>query len=365
MTMIVGWRSGESVFLVSDTGLTRSRPPSAPRSSIGQAQATDSGSVEEGLPKVVPLSDSVAVAYCGDGGPARSLLSTLKEHCSAAPLERLIPRAWMSVSSSATERVEILCAERRDGASNLWRWSSDRPGSVESVSNFAVCGSLRAAHTERVGRLLNRLRENGCSTTESLPVVMAVLHQMCSVNDVVVDNVAGILVGCFVSPSGFHWQEDTTYLLHPPDLALLPRTDSPTFDSTSASTSVGWDLVASVVRDNVVVLHTTVGDRIVAMGDSISMRTSPKEWRDRWLSELGGVFRGRCSRYYVFLNRRSPTVVIVDSPSHSPSNAAFEMSQRHTLAMRMGRELSLALGDEGTAVWDGVEGWNITVLHVE
>jgi hypothetical protein len=365
MTMIVGWRSGESVLLVSDTGLTRSRAPKEPRSSIGQAQATDSGAVEEALPKVVPLSESLAVAYCGDGGPARAVLSTLKEYCSSTPLERLLPSAWASVTSSPSERVELLCAERRVGASCLWHWTSERPHSVEPVSDFAVCGSLRAALKTRIGRTLNRLRDRECPTTESLPVVMAVLHHLCAVNDVVADNVGGILVGCYISPAGFHWQEDMTYLLHPPALALLPRTDAPTFDAATATTSVGWDLVASVVRDNVAVLHTTVGDRVLVMFDSLSAPTSPEDWWNRWLPDLRDVFRSRRSRYYVFLNRSSPTVVVVDSRSHSPSNGAFEMSQQHTLAMRMGRELSFALGHESANFWDGVEGWNITVLHVE
>jgi hypothetical protein len=326
---------------------------------------TDSGSVEEALPKVVPLSESLAVAYCGDGGLARNLLSTLKEYCSVTPVEHLLPRVWSSVTSSLSDYVELLCAERREGASRLWRWTSERPNSVDPVSDFAVCGSLRAEHKARIGRTLNRLREKECPTEESLPVVMAVLHHMCTVNDVVADNVAGMLVGCYVSPAGFQWQEDTTYLIHPPDLALLPRTNAPTFDAASASTSVGWDLVASVVRDNVAVLHTTVGDRVLAMFDSLSMRSSPEEWCARWIPQIREAFRGRRSRYYVFLNRRGPTVVVVDSRSHSPSNGAFDLSQRHTLAMRISRNLSLALGHEEPNLWDGVEGWNIAVLHVE
>jgi hypothetical protein len=319
MTIIAGWRSGGSVFLASDTGLTRTSAPNQPRSSIGQAQATGFGCIEEALPKVLPVSATLAVAYCGDGRPARRVVSALKDYSSISRIDRLLPQIWTSVTTSPDEHVQLLLAERHDGTSQLWRWASECPTSLEPVSDFAICGSLRPALKTRIERTLLQLRE--CPADSILPVVMAVLHQMCAVHDVVADNVAGILVGCCVSPAGFTWQDDTTYLLHPPDLALAPRTDSPSFDPASASKSVGWDLIATVVRDNVAVLHTTVGDRVLAMLDSLSAQGTPLEWWTKWLPEIREVFRARRSRYYVFLNRRSPTVVIVDSRSHSEGGA--------------------------------------------
>jgi hypothetical protein len=81
LTFCVGWKYQGYIFLVADSAVTKSTPLTLPKSSFGETHPfTGEYYVEEGLLKLVPISNNFVVAFSGDVLMATEIIKFIKEH---------------------------------------------------------------------------------------------------------------------------------------------------------------------------------------------------------------------------------------------------------------------------------------------
>src|SRR6266700_1344411 len=154
VTLNIGWISGDSAFLVSDTSATSRRDPRHPLTSLGQPQGRSDGlAVEEIAAKVVPFGTHAAAALCGDarGGTAfvRDVLRRLSVGVS-------LDQALLSAGHSLRHQKPafgafVVTVARWDDGPKILQYRSDSLELVDVSSvGVVVEGSLRAPLVDAV-----------------------------------------------------------------------------------------------------------------------------------------------------------------------------------------------------------------------
>jgi hypothetical protein len=284
MTYCAGWKYDGSVFLIGDTAATKPSPPSTPLSSFGQLHAEVRGEhVEESLLKLVPIAPGTAVAFAGDVQLALEVIAFLKSiYDDAAPLDNLFSSLEASLGPFDRSRaVElILASSRKDGDSRLVHWDTVHGLNAE-VSDYYQIGSLTSYHAALTPQVLSLLANGKVPSERLLPILTAVV-QSYGVHDNLIDmNVGGVVFGLRVHEGRVSWQDDTNFVLYDPSL-----------------TNIAY--VSSFVRDDVLVVNSSLTNIVLLLANSVSMPSS-QVWRTSWEAYVKSHLRSDQYRYWVFL----------------------------------------------------------------
>jgi len=295
MTYCCGWKHGQSVYLIADSAKTSQVESVTPRSSFGEShRAVRDGHVEESLLKLIPISSNAAAAFAGNVAMATEAIAFLAQRWPELALD--IPGLFSSLAATlgpfdSSRAIAILLASTgADSQPHLAHWESGK-GLVEADASFAQIGSLDSYHSELTPLFVSDLAARKISE-ELLLAAMTALVQSYGLHDNLIDqNVGGLIFGLRINNGHVEWQDDTNYVLHNFDLSSL------TF-------------ISAVARDNAIIVLSSATQDVRAFLNSVSV-PSWKDWHSKWDKEsVAQIMRGQF-RYWVFLRTEDKAITVV------------------------------------------------------
>lgn len=295
MTYCAGWKYSNSVYLFADTAATRNSPPTTTHSSFGELHAQVRGEhVEESLLKIVPLSDGTAVAFAGDVQLATSIIEFLSENleANANALRPLLSSVTTSFGPFSKDRgVEILLATSDSlGEPQLLYWNSVS-GLDIAGSDYYQIGSLTSYHAVLTPQVLSLFARGNLAPDRLLSVLTAVVQSYGVHDNLIEQNIGGLIFGLRTHAGQIMWQEDTNFVLYDPQVM-----------------SPIW--VSAFVRDNVVVLNSSQTNDIRCLAHSVSTE-SIQAWFDKWQGRIKSHLETDQYRYWVFIAMRDKVITVL------------------------------------------------------
>lgn len=295
MTYCAGWKYSSSVYLFADTAATKDSPPTTTHSSFSELHAQVRGEyVEESLLKIVPVSDGIAIAFAGDVQLATSIIEFLSENLEAnvSDLRSLLSSVTISFGPFSRDRtVELLLAASGPlGEQQLLCWNTVS-GLDTSDSDFYQIGSLESYHSAVTPLLLSILAKGSLAPDRLLSVLTAVVQSYGVHDNLIEQNIGGLIFGLRTEAGRTIWQEDTNYVLYDPQIKNLI-----------------W--ISAFVRDDVVVLNSSQTNDIRCLAHSVST-ASIQAWLNKWQGYVKSHLETDRYRYWVFISTLGKVITVL------------------------------------------------------
>lgn len=294
-----------SVYLFADAAITKGLPPSTTHSSFGELHVQVRGEyVEEALLKIVPLSDGTSVAFAGDVQLATRIVEFLSDNLetNANSLIVLLSSLDASLGPFSKDRnVELLIATSSPcGDSQLLYWSTVS-GLDTSKSDYYQIGSLKSYHSALTPQVLSILVKGNLAPDRMLSVVTAVVQSYGIHDNLIEQNIGGLIFGLRTHVGHTMWQEDTNFVLYDPQVTRPI-------------------LISAFIRDNVVVVNSSQTNDIRVFAHSVSTR-SIQAWANKWESDIKSHLETDRYRYWVFISMIGKVITVLrrdslDQESH-------------------------------------------------
>lgn len=294
MTYCFGWKNANSVYLIGDSAVTKDSPPYTTHSSFGELHDMVGGRyVEETAIKIIPIGSGTAVAYAGDVQLARNIISFLKDNLGgSANIKALLASLNASLGPFDRDReVELLIATSTpNGESQLFHWTTDQG---LNTANFDYCwiGSLTSYHSELTPKVLSWLAQQNLNPDDFLSGIIGLVQSYGVQDNLIKQNVGGLIFGLRTQEGNITWQEDTTFVIYDPSFQNRIH-------------------VSAFVRDNVVVVSSTATNDIRVISDSVSMGSSI-DWIGKWGSQVDTHLRSDRYRYWIFIRMLERAVTVL------------------------------------------------------
>ncbi|CAD6874852.1 hypothetical protein [Methylomonas fluvii] len=308
MTYCLGWKYGGSVYLIADSAATGFAHPHAARSSFDELHDSVRGEfVQESLLKLVRLSDKRAATYSGDVAIATDLLSILKQRCEYGDsIQIALTSAAASVGPFTSERpVSLLIAEHGEQGPSLKLWHSVQPGDISEVA-IGEIGSLQTYHSDFAKTALSLLCRGNIEERRLLPIVSAVVQTYGVHDNLIQQNIGGLIFGLQVCSEGVVWQEDTNYFLYPDTISPLTY-------------------VSAFARDDVVVVNSSVTNATSCFSNSVNT-VEISEWFGKWDGYIQSHINSNNYRYWVFISSARKVITIVRLEDLTADNQYFSLT---------------------------------------
>jgi hypothetical protein len=308
MTYCAGWRYRESVYLLSDTAVTKSLPPQTVISSFGQLHDKVRGMyVEEALLKILPIAPDTVVALAGDVQIATTIIEFLKENLhKAVTIESLFASVTTSMGPFDPRRcVELLLAySPTSGKPKLIRWDSTH-GIDVTESDFYQIGSLTSYHAALTPQVLAVLVQRKLAPDRILPVLSAIVQSYGIHDNLINLNIGGVIFGLRLYNEKIDWQEDTNFILY-----------DPTFKNIS--------YISAFSRNNVLVVSSSLTNDIRVFAHTVST-SSTQTWLDYWGPFIRKHLNSNKYRYWVFISTTSRIITVLRRDNLDSENKYFTL----------------------------------------
>jgi len=298
----------ESVYLLGDTLITKSSPAITRISSFGQLHDKVRGDhVEESLLKIVPIAPDTVVAFAGDVNLATMLIEFLKENLDITEsFESLFDSVNVSLGPFGKDRqVELLLAHSSiNGKAILIKWDTVHGFDVTN-SDYYQIGSLTSYHAALTPMVLS-IFANGKLSPDRILAMLTSVVQSYGVHDNLIDqNIGGIIFGLSVHNGNIIWQEDTNFILYDPSFASVV-------------------CISAFVRDNVLIVCSSLSDdtRIFAHSTSI---LSMQKWLETWSSFVFDHLNSDQYKYWVFLSTSGKVITVLRRDVFDCENKYFSL----------------------------------------
>ncbi|WP_335086210.1 hypothetical protein [Nostoc sp.] len=308
MTYCVGWKYGGAVYLLGDTAATKPLPSSTDQSSFGQLHDKVRGEyVEESLLKVVPIAPDTAIAFAGEVQLATAIIEFLKENfCSTETFTHLFKKVNASLGPFDPKRpVALLLAYAPSNVEpQLIHWDSTH-GLDSRQSDYYEIGSLTSYHAALTPQVLSILANGQLAPDRILPMLIAVVQSYGIHNNLIEQNVGGIIFGLRVYKGEITWQEDTNFVLYDPTFASLAY-------------------ISAFVRNDVLVVNSSLTNDIRAFAHSVST-PSIQAWQKSWNPFVVSHINSDKYRYWVFLCTGARVITVLRRDRFDSENKYFSL----------------------------------------
>ncbi|WP_295446982.1 hypothetical protein [uncultured Thiodictyon sp.] len=316
MTLNLMWSDQNSSYLIVDSARTHQKPPRFSHSILGQRQVLrENVTVEEGAQKIIPLSDNCVLALCGNEIDITRFAECLKSgmRCGSIYdvcdyLTKIEKSAKIEVSIAVTESEPPFTVFKYPARQlyEVVRTHTHITGSLAEAHKEMLIGEIRRHHLSN-----NKLTEN-CELKLVLGLAFATTM---AANFALTENyIGGAFFGATLNRSGFSWQPDIVYILYHSEfsngLPVVLDGDTGSDFSNIADADTRVDLVACIVRDNVSVSISPIGNALRCTAACSDMSCEDFDWKNRWEKELTGEIFCK-PKYYVFVPKQSPGQIVV------------------------------------------------------
>lgn len=283
------------MYLFGDTAVTKTSPPTTTHSSFGELHAQVRGEhVEESLLKIVPIASGAAVAFAGDVQLATEIIEFLSANfeANAYTLKALFSLLTDSLGPFDSNRaVELLLAmSNPNGESHLLHWDTVR-GLDAVESDYYQIGSLTSYHSALTPQVLSLFVQGNLAPDRLLSVITAVVQSYGVHDNLIEMNIGGLIFGLRTHAGNVSWQEDTNFVLYDPRFCNLIY-------------------VSAIVRDNVVVVHSSQTNDIRVIAHSVSTQSLP-DWVGRWEKQVKDHLESDRYRYWVFICTTEKVITVL------------------------------------------------------
>lgn len=308
MTYCIGWKYGGSVYLIADSAATGLTPPYAERSSFDELHdRVGDKYVQETLLKLVRIGRRCAAAFSGDVATASNIMSVMKQRFECGgTIQNALYSAVASIGPFVPERpVSLLIAEYGDQGPSLKLWCSDRAEKIEEIEAGEI-GSLQNYHSTFAKSALSILSQGRVEEKRLLPIMSAVVQTYGIHDNMIQQNIGGLIFGIQVCSEGVLWQEDTNYFLYPDSLSSLTY-------------------VSAFVRDDVVVVNSSITKATNCFANSVNT-VEVLEWKSKWLEYIQSHINSSHYRYWVFISSSWKSITIVRIEDVATPNKYFSLT---------------------------------------
>ena len=298
----------ESVYILGDTLITKSSQPNTKISSFGQLHdKVRCEYVEESLLKIVPIAPDIVVAFAGDVDLATALIEFLKENLyKTETFERLFDSVNVSLGPFSKDRqVELLLAHSSVNRKTiLIKWDTVH-GFDDTKSDYYQIGSLTSYHAALTPMALS-IFANGNLPQDRILAMLTSVVQSYGVHDNLIDqNIGGIIFGLFVHNGNITWQEDTNFILYDPDIKIV-------------------NFISAFVRDNVLIVNSSFTNSTLALAHSSSI-ISTQAWLNTWISFIRDHLNSDKYKYWVFLGKAGRVITVLRRDVFDSENKYFSL----------------------------------------
>lgn len=299
MTYCVGFKHGKSVYLFSDSAVTRFETSATKsESSFGETfHPTPGLSVSEGALKIIRVSEDCLVAIAGDAKRAiDAALSLRTAFESGSTVKEALQSLSNSIESRKDEEFSMLVARSGTLCPELWKWSSAQGSEATEISSGCVAsiGNLTSWHDSFAKNFLGQLSRSPQPEESVLSMAGAFLQALSSRDILFQGGVGGAFAGAKVGPNGVSWMPDTTYVLH--DKA---------FQSVN--------LISVCARGDGIAVNSSYTNDTRCMLVGVS-EDEAQGWFYEWEIEVRSIFEDVLSSVWVFIQIEPASILLVHSP---------------------------------------------------
>ncbi|MGJ7546148.1 hypothetical protein [Variovorax sp. LT1R16] len=265
-------------------------------SSFGEAaRMTPSGYVQEGLQKLMVVSEDCVIAYAGDVRRATEVGALFKTlHRPLSSIEGTVAAVAASIDLTHSDLFEFLIARQTDAGAELWRWRSDSPV-PKVIENEASIGSLESWHTDMTKQVV-LLLSNGALDERRMLLSVTALIQSYGLHDPLFDQgVGGAICSLRLTPFGVEWLPDSNFLVVTNEM------------TTGHVITILHRSHAMVVSSS---YETTIGP--MAYLNSVT-HPSADAWFEHWAVVIKRQLDAAAARYWIFLSPEWLNILIVDA----------------------------------------------------
>ena len=233
------------------------------------------------------------MAYAGDVQLAVCIIEFLRESINFAETGyELLGMLSTSLGPFDTGRpVELILAFAAQGKPvELLHW--DSISTTASIgANYYQIGSLTSYHASLTPEFLTTLINGSVPGERALAITIA-LVQSYGIHDNLIDqNIGGLIFGLRCTNGAIHWQEDTNFVVHNFDLSAI------IFASAFAR------------DDAVVVSSSATNDTRIFMHSANHL--SPHEWMEKWREFIQEKTKSDKYRYWVFIRNPDKCITVI------------------------------------------------------
>lgn len=237
MTLCVGWKFKDEIYLFGDTVFSQGKSDSSPegeKTSFGELQGNGkvhgrSAYVEENGIKIRAFSGG-AIAYSGSVAKAVAMADLVEASLSEGKSPKdALRRAFLNVQPiGMDEQTSLLLACSEDGSPILYHFDTEDADNIKSVDGLIQIGSIGAHHRTNTENLIKaledeitgRFRPNFHSRKNILSRISGYLQSIGVHDPILTEGVGGAFVGLCYSSYGVEWQPDVLYIIHSPDPSM-------------------------------------------------------------------------------------------------------------------------------------------------
>lgn len=296
MTYCVGWKYKNSVYLIADTAVTKSSEVHHNSSSFGEFHRyVRDGYVEESLLKIVPISENIVVGFAGNVQLATSVIDYIKENLmpdiTNQNLRYLVSNIEKSLGPFHVDRaVQLVIAKTSViEESDLIFWDTIN-GICRNNKNIYHLGSMESYHSSLTDYILFIMSKGNIDEDRLLAIVLAMVQSYGVNDDMLEQNIGGIIWGIRNTNGQLYWQEDTNYVIYDNEASLI------------------W--VTAFELENVLIVSSTKRDGVVCFAHSSSLDTE-EPFLEKWGEYIRNYFTENKTRYWIHIRKKDKLLTII------------------------------------------------------
>lgn len=248
--------------------------------------------VQERLLKIRELNGGIAIAYAGDVGLALSITDFIEDNIKAgANAADILQAVQNSMGPFDSKRLVqfLIVQSSTEGECTITRW--DTLGNCEDIPDSAYIGSLPPEMAHRMAELFQGLIANETPSKDSMVLAgMAHVISMSTHEDIINQNVGGMVCGLRVQRGKTIWPDDVMVVQHKGDLSAF------------------GGRMSVHVREGTVCINSThlgsTGSILVNKHESVSTTELMQTWNEQWVPYLVDYLKEHfttCTRW-LFIN---------------------------------------------------------------
>lgn len=237
MTLCVGWKFKDEIYLFGDTVFSQGKSnglPASEKTSFGELQGNGkvhgrSAYVEENGIKIRAFAGG-AIAYSGSEAKAVAMADVVEASLSEgiSPKDAL-RRAFLNVQPvEVSDQTSLLLACSENGSPVLYHFDTEDAENIKSIDGLIQIGSIGAHHKTNMENIIKgleaeiskRFRSDVHSRKNILARISGYLQSIGVHDPILTEGVGGAFVGLCYSLDGVEWQPDILHVIHSPDPSL-------------------------------------------------------------------------------------------------------------------------------------------------
>lgn len=307
MTFLIAWIDELGGWLFGDSAASHAGAPSSEKTSFGELQLSDRGTVEEAVIKISRLPRNILAAVCGSARSAEIFLDLLSRNLSLYDEDTISILTRLTLISRDWDPFVIIFAEPAVPSRGLLLFSSTEGPQTTTTNELETCiaGSLGPFLRWQAAAGIAVIRKID-APPETRQILAAAYLQSIGISNILpAEGVGGAFWSAQLSTTGeCHWQDDVIYLIYS-QISFFPCPS----DMPESSQFQPDAMIRCLIRDDVAFTISSVRRKLSALVPlgctqaTLDAAQAKVEHPRRYVA---------ATRYVAFLNSSTRRIVLID-----------------------------------------------------